>query len=416
MVVYDSDISDKLWIQGDIVDKKVYNSNSWFDIKEIVYNVEDKFKYDYSIPTINDEELRSRKIKIYPNIIQKKLLKKWMDIYRYTYNQTIKYWRKTYKSKYEVRKEFNDTIFKKKWIRNSKIPKHTIDNAIFDVFKAIKTCKSLKNNGHIKHYRIRYKKQNQNRSILKLEPNMFRLRDDFFSFCISNPLFKNGIRTEYSGQKFPYQINNDTILQYNKLVDQFYLFIPITVKSTKNEGNKQDFCSLDAGERTFLTGYTNSSTFEICNDPRSKFQRLLNRIDTTKNNKRKNRLRQKLKDKIDDLHYKTINWLISRYNNIILGKISTGSIVQGYLPKKVNRSILNLSHYLFRTRLEEKCRINNINLYIQDESYTSKTCGNCGYINRSLGGSKVFKCAECNITIDRDVNGARNIFMKHIIM
>jgi putative transposase len=414
MVVYDANISNKLWINSNIKNVKSHNSNSWFDIKEIEHNIINIYDYKYIKPDNIEEELRSRKVKILPNFKQRKILKEWMDIYRYVYNQTIKYWRKSHVSKYEVRKYFNNTIFKKKWISGSKIPKHTLDNAIFDVFKAIKTCRSLKKNGHINKYRIRYKKQNQNRSILKIEPSMFRIKDKFFTFCISNPSFSSGIKTEFHNEKFPYEINNDTILQYNKLIDEFYLFIPINVKPVKNKENMQ-FCSLDPGERTFLTGYSNNSTFEICTNPRNKFKNLLNRIDTTKNEKRRNKLRQRLKNKIDDLHYKTINWLISKYDNIIIGKISTGSIVQGNLPSKINRSIINLSHYLFRTRLEEKCRINNINLHIQDERYTSKTCGRCGYINNTLGGSKIFKCTECNINIDRDINGARNILMKHII-
>ena len=47
------------------------------------------------------------------------------------------------------------------------------------------------------------------------------------------------------------------------------------------------------------------------------------------------------------------------------------------------------------------------------EEYTSKTCGCCGKINHKLGGSKVFRCEEFQVVMDRDGNGARNILLKN---
>ncbi|MDH6100459.1 zinc ribbon domain-containing protein [Anabaenopsis sp. FSS-46] len=49
---------------------------------------------------------------------------------------------------------------------------------------------------------------------------------------------------------------------------------------------------------------------------------------------------------------------------------------------------------------------------LENESYTSKTCGNCGHVHYKLGGNKVFKCPHCGIQICRDVNGARNILLR----
>jgi len=53
---------------------------------------------------------------------------------------------------------------------------------------------------------------------------------------------------------------------------------------------------------------------------------------------------------------------------------------------------------------------------IIDEAYTSKTCTNCGRINWKLGGNKVFKCnnKKCNIVLDRDIVGARNIIIRYL--
>jgi len=48
------------------------------------------------------------------------------------------------------------------------------------------------------------------------------------------------------------------------------------------------------------------------------------------------------------------------------------------------------------------------------EHYTSKTCGKCGILGRKLGGKHEFNCPNCKqFKINRDFNGARNIFMKN---
>lgn len=48
------------------------------------------------------------------------------------------------------------------------------------------------------------------------------------------------------------------------------------------------------------------------------------------------------------------------------------------------------------------------------EDYTSKTCGNCGYIKNNLGANKIFECDKCKKIFDRDINGARNIYLKYL--
>jgi putative transposase len=49
------------------------------------------------------------------------------------------------------------------------------------------------------------------------------------------------------------------------------------------------------------------------------------------------------------------------------------------------------------------------------EEYTSQTCGKCGALNK-IGSSEIYKCEieKCGFTMDRDVNGARNIAIKRL--
>jgi putative transposase len=70
-------------------------------------------------------------------------------------------------------------------------------------------------------------------------------------------------------------------------------------------------------------------------------------------------------------------------------------------------------HYKFKQRLTYKCKVNKVKLVVADESYTSKTCTNCGHLHNTLGANKTYECPSCSIKIDRDENGARNLLLKH---
>ena len=73
-----------------------------------------------------------------------------------------------------------------------------------------------------------------------------------------------------------------------------------------------------------------------------------------------------------------------------------------------------MKHYRFRTTLDERCKLEKgTNLIIYSEEYTSKTCTRCGLLT-DVGSSEVYKCSSCNLVIYRDINGARNIFIKCI--
>jgi len=78
------------------------------------------------------------------------------------------------------------------------------------------------------------------------------------------------------------------------------------------------------------------------------------------------------------------------------------------------RIIQRISFYKLTQRLKFKSIINNNNLIIKEEWYTSKTCTVCGNKKEDLGGNKVYSCEKCNLTTKRDYNGSRNIFLSCI--
>ena len=78
--------------------------------------------------------------------------------------------------------------------------------------------------------------------------------------------------------------------------------------------------------------------------------------------------------------------------------------------------MLSWRHYTFRQRLLTSSKDSDTNVHVLGEEYTSKTCTSCMNINYSLGGSKTYKCKKCKVVLDRDVNGARNIFLKNVFL
>lgn len=73
-----------------------------------------------------------------------------------------------------------------------------------------------------------------------------------------------------------------------------------------------------------------------------------------------------------------------------------------------------LKHYKFQQRLIYKANCcSNVKVFLVDESYISKTCTNCGNLHQNLSSNDNFDCTTCKISIDRDVNGARNILIKN---
>ena len=141
------------------------------------------------------------------------------------------------------------------------------------------------------------------------------------------------------------------------------------------------------------------------------------RYETTRQLRRKlARERRRLHNWVEGAHYDAANFLLRRYDVLILPKLSTGQMVQKdsrVFGSKVARSMCTMSHGLFSQRVESAASRYRGRHVITDsgEPGTSKTCSNCGYFDTSLGDSKVYNCPRCGICMDRDVNGWRgNLF------
>jgi transposase len=101
-------------------------------------------------------------------------------------------------------------------------------------------------------------------------------------------------------------------------------------------------------------------------------------------------------------------------------------VIPDFSSKKVSKKELRLnplvkrvlgktSHYRMRERLKNKCEEYSSQYIKGDESYTSQTCGFCGHVSKTAINprTRMYSCSKCELDIDRDLNGARNILLKN---
>lgn len=209
---------------------------------------------------------------------------------------------------------------------------------------------------------------------------------------------------------------------YKPGINKFYLSIP--ENQSRIPEPKREFIALDPGVRTFMTFYDGESFGEIGRGISNRLTKLNLQQDKLKSRLTKSKGYKKLKIKraiamcqrrkeniVNDLHYKTRNFL-NQYKYVLLPSFNTSKMVRNdKLSTMTKRCMLDLAHFKFKLRLAALSSKNR-KIIICNEACTSKTCTRCGSINSTLGSKKVYKCNECNLIIDRDFNGARNILLR----
>jgi putative transposase len=125
----------------------------------------------------------------------------------------------------------------------------------------------------------------------------------------------------------------------------------------------------------------------------------------------------KTKNRVTDIHCKLSNEICQENYDILISKFRVSEMVKKInrkIGKDATRKMLGWSHYKFRQRLFDKSEEYQCIVHEVSEHYTSKTCGKCGNVNYKLGSSKIFTCPACGFILDRDWNGARNIFIMNV--
>ena len=440
---------------------KVNNKKSKLEIKINKSNYKIN-GYNTKIKKIKDKLDKctvSKKITLYPDNNQKKILHEWFRESIRVYNKCVelnakdnKYFNKGYmKRKIDV--------FKSIYGNNTKLAPYDILTDEVRIF-----CSNLKSaftnlkKGNINHFQIGKKKYN---------------RKNYCIFIPRTAVNKNGIYISHLGKmegfKLEDNIVNDCRLNYIKDKNRYELIISLNIKRKKIK-NRENIVALDPGEKIFMAYFGEKSFGKIGKDIRTKIliweqkirklQRILSRNKNKDDKKLRNRkhIKKKIREKYDkiknivkELHNKTAYYLCNNYDRILLPKFETQNMLTDKIKKKtitgkvkenikkikeenegeevktkirkyLKKNRLNgrvkftlnmLSHYKFKQHLINKCNEYGCKYYEVTEEYTSKTCTMCGKISDKYKKRKK-ECESCKFKIDRDINGSRNILIKNL--
>lgn len=422
------------------------NTTSWFNINK--YTTERTIN-NFNIKTeFPDEVISCQKIKMILNDRQKLILNKWFDAYTEMYNTTLDYIRNNcevfkndvirrkiinidrnkYVNMYNLRRELKslrDDIIKRSQIstikENTKIQVHALDYAIKQLVTNTKSALTNLRNGNIKRFRMKFWKDTRPSKTIDIEKQCIKKN-------VICPKILGDIKYEYNNKVYKLNnINSNVKINYNSISDEYILLVPIRNVPVKINNKPRNLITLDPGLRTFMTGLCEEDCYKIGTNVNSTVKSYIKRWNNIKNNKiipkkikKKNEqlINRKIYNKIDDLQWKTIKFLTSNFNNILLGDMSAKSIVaknNSILDADSKVACLRTRYYDFQQRLQYKCMQTNTNYKLVNECYTSKTCSLCGNYNDKLKGEKIYDCNKCKKSIDRDVNGCRNIMIKCLI-
>ena len=365
----------------------------------------------------------TRKIRICPTPEQQIILNKWINTSRYTYNNAI-HKIENEKQKinfYNLRNKLvpkKNIIKTKEWILDT--PKDIRANSIREVVSMYKSAFSNLKNGNISKFNMRYRSRKILSETISIPKSAVKISDNrkninLFTRYLNTPIkvFKELIP----------DIEHEIKLLHDKRCNNWYICVPI--EYNVNSDNQGNIVSIDPGVKTFQTLYdANGTVTQIgTEDMKNILVELYKKIDKYKSLKtyatgrrkrnisnRINFFYNKYNNLINEIHNKTCVYIYKNYNNVLISNIS--NIKSN--SRKNNRSILGWSHGKFIERLTHHVHKNGKKINIVTEEFTSKTCGRCGWLDNNLSNKDTFSCRSCRLHISRDVNGARNILLKHL--
>lgn len=128
--------------------------------------------------------------------------------------------------------------------------------------------------------------------------------------------------------------------------------------------------------------------------------------------KRVKRLHRKVSRQRRDALHKFTTKIISRYQKIVVGDVSSLKLAK----TKMAKSTLDSGWGMLRQMLLYKGECAGRSVKVVNESFTSRTCSCCGCLSgpKGVNGLRVrrWECGDCGSVHDRDINAARNILRR----
>ena len=365
--------------------------DTWFDSQTYSLPYSSHHKHDKSAK--DSEVLRSRKIRFYPDAKQKDILRHWMHTARYVYNESLEYISQGNKP---------DWLAIKSWLLKS-LPDWT-ENTPYQI-KAIAVRDACINarisakTNSTAHFRARHSAK-QTIFVPKASATKF------------------GIYTRFLGRMDFAEDMPQPEGDCRVILDCGRWFVSVPVKVQELPQTSGHTASLDPGIRSFMTFYSLDSCGKIGDGAFSRIYSLCSYLDdlnarmTLTNHRQRyrmkkaaDRLRWRIRNLVEELQHKTALFLVKNFDVIALPELRADFADE--LKSVSFREIVGRAHSEFREFLESKGKEYGTKIIQQDEQWTSQTCSWSGEVRKP---GKFIR--DEGITLDRDYNGARGIFLR----
>ncbi len=353
-----------------------------------------------------------------------------MGCHRVVYNRCLAFHKKTGKLAYtEMGKRFvASRNISEDWLRAC--PQVIRSSALRDLKAAFDSNFAKRKTDPQHRFDVRFKTKKGSASAVRIELKNAAVKAEGGKLTLFPKLLGETIR--YDARALAGKTLQHDVTIVKDTLGRFFLHTPL---SRENQATKQGsaWCAVDPGVRTFATVYAPqpAQVIKFGHGAAGRITRLCLHLDSLLSRtalchgvqKRRRmrkaavRMRLRIRHLVDELHWKTAAHLTTQFTDIVCPPFTTAAMAKR-ASRKVGRTtvrnMLTLSHYTFRMRLLNKASTNGCRVHVLSEAYTTKTCTSCGALNDRVGGSEVFACRACGLRIDRDIGGARNIFLRNV--
>ena len=366
--------------------------------------------------------LRAIKIRLYPNKDQATMINKLLGCYRVVYNQCLNRKIESYKNEgksenlttlckflhHELLKDDNFV-----WLReqNTKV----LHQAVRDMLIAYKNFFE-RHTGYPK-----FKSKHNNKQSCRFELGAISRRNVYAKYKVSLANIRN-IKFRCNKKYAKYlQKHHDNIRQATLTrlpCGEYCLSILVDGDLTHKVKETNAAIGIDLGVKDFVI----TSDGEVFNNLHfkktkemkiKKLQYQLSKKQKGSNNRNKAMVRlakvyKKINDKKQYYLHAVSNSLIDENQVICMEDLNVKGMVRNH---NLAESISEMNFGEFRRVLEYKAKWYNRKIVFVDRFYpSSKTCHNCGYVNKGLKLSdRQWVCPHCGEVVERDYNAALKI-------
>ncbi|WP_424099885.1 RNA-guided endonuclease InsQ/TnpB family protein [Moorena producens] len=364
---------------------------------------------------------KSKKIRIFLNAEQRYTVRKWFGVSRYVFNKTVKILvRVASASPKDGETKANWKAIKTDILNSlpewcKVVPYQIKSIAIKDACTAVREAKKkYKKTGLINRVRFRSRKNPVQSCYIPK------------SAVSSKGIYHTKLGELTFTETLPDDIGDCRLTSTN---GDYYLTVPHKTTQVKSE-NQGRVVALDPGVRTFLTLFSENSVGKIGCGDFSRIQRLCSHLDgllsriSKAKGKQKRRMRKaarriiiRIQNLINELHHKAARFLVDNFDVILIPTFETSEMTKKgnrKIRSKTVRNLLSFAHYRFKEFLKHKAGETGKTVVDVCEAYTSKTVSWTGELI-NIGGSKKIKSKIDGRSMDRDINGARGIFLRALV-